>query len=146
MFPAPALGSRLTPAAYDLLLYVVGSTPDDAYRLAREYPGVLWLNDLVLADRTLVAPARGVIIDSRRARDLLDEELGPVPDDTPMWIVPPAVSDASGGVRRGGGGDGPSSFDEVARRILDIARLDLEPARPEQAPPTVSAPAPAPAA
>ena len=133
MFPAAALGSRLTPAAYDLVLYVLGSAPDDAYRLAHEYPGVLWLHDLTLADRALLASARGVIVDSSRARDLLVDELGPAPADTPIWVVPPAVSD--------GAYDAVPSFDEVARRILDIARLDLEPARPEQAPP-VSVPAP----
>jgi glycosyltransferase involved in cell wall biosynthesis len=130
MFPAAALGSRLTPAAYDLVLYSVGGEQDEAYRLAQTYPGVIWLHDLGLAERGLVGRARGVIVESELARDLLERELGPACDDTPMWVVPLAVSDDT------------TSFDAIAQRLLDLAGLNLEPSRPEQAPPPVSQPVP----
>jgi hypothetical protein len=141
MFPADALGPALAPASYDLVLYAVGPKRDAAYRLARTYPGVLWLHDLGLADRELVADAHGVIVGSEPARALLEQDLGPEFGDTPTWVIRTAVSDASAG-EGGRGTDRPWSFEEVARHVVDIAALDLEPARPQpaSAPASVSAP------
>ena len=136
MFPADAFGHALSPGAYDLVLYTIGPTRDTAYRLlTRTYPGVVWLHDLTLADRELLGRALGVIVDSSAARVRLEDAgLG----DKPTWELPTALSDDAPRVRRPSG-ERPWSFDEVARRIVEIASVDLEPARPEQAPAPVSA-------
>jgi glycosyltransferase involved in cell wall biosynthesis len=139
-FPVAAFGPTLPPASYDAVLYTVGTEPDDAYRLALTYPGVVWLHDLALADRTLIARARGVILDSEDARALLEQERHP-DGTTPMWVVPPAASDAVASRPPHDDEGLPASFDEVALRVVEIAGLDLEPARPVEAPPPVSAPA-----
>lgn len=138
MFPVAALGPTLPPAAYDAILYTIGREPDDAYRLAKTYPGLLWLHDLALADGDLIARARGVIVDSEPARDVLEQELGP-DDARPTWVVPPAASDAFARTQSHGTHVRPSTFDEVARCVVEIAAHDLEPSRPDEAPPPVSA-------
>jgi glycosyltransferase involved in cell wall biosynthesis len=130
MFPAAAFGHALSPSAYHLVLYTIGRDRDTAYRLlTRTYPGVVWLHDLALADRELLARALGVVVDSHDARMCL-EAVGL--DSKPIWELPRAVSD---GARRD---PHPcdellSSFDEIASRVIDIAKLDIEPARPDQA-------------
>jgi glycosyltransferase involved in cell wall biosynthesis len=140
-FPVAALGPTLPPASYDAVLYTVGTEPDDAYRLALTYPGVVCLHDLALADHTLIATARGLILDSEDARALLEQELDP-DGTTPMWVVPLAASDAvASRPTHDDDEERPASFEEVALRVVEIAGLDLEPARPVEAPPPVSAPA-----
>jgi hypothetical protein len=62
----------------------------------------------------------------------VEQEADPHQGSTPVWVVPPAASDAF--VRtQPRGSVAPVSFDEVARRIVEIAGLDLEPSRPEEA-------------
>jgi glycosyltransferase involved in cell wall biosynthesis len=140
MFPASALGPTFTPAAYDAVVYTVGATPDETYRLARTYPGVVWLHDLALADEALTSRARGLIVSSAGALSVLREEIGLPLESTPAWVVPLAVSDPPpAGCRRDGEGPMPT-FDEVARRVLEIADLDLE-ARPSEASALVTLPA-----
>jgi hypothetical protein len=64
-----------------------------------------------------------------------------------MWVVPLAASDAVASRPTHDDDDDdddeqrPASFEEVALRVVEIAGLDLEPARPVEAPPPVSAPA-----
>jgi len=138
MSPAGAFGHALSPAAYDLVLYTIGRDPDTAHRLlTRTYPGVVWLHDLALADRELLARALGVIVDSHDARVRL-EAAGL--DTTRIWELPAAISDGARLVPPPLG-EPPSSFEEIARRVIEIAKLDLESPRPDQAPPVpVSAP------
>jgi glycosyltransferase involved in cell wall biosynthesis len=138
-FPAAALGPTLPPACYDAVLYTVGTEPDDAYRLALTYPGVVWLHDLALADRELIAKARGVILESEDARALLDQEIDP-DGTTPMWVIPFAASDAVTIRPTRNDEERQATFDEVALRVVEIAGIDVEPARPVEAPPPVSAP------
>jgi glycosyltransferase involved in cell wall biosynthesis len=134
MFPAAALGPTFTPAAYDLVLYTVGATPDAAHRLARTYPGVVWFHDLALAGRELVERARGVIVGSELACSLLEQEVGMELGDTPVWVLPSAVSGTFGNASPPGASERPWSYEEVARHIIEIAALDLEQARPQEAP------------
>jgi len=137
MFPAETFGHALSPGAYDLVLYTIGPERDTAYTLLeRTYPGVVWLHDLALADRAVMARAHGVIVDSDAARTRLEEAgLG----DKPIWVLPTALSDEAPRPRHPDG-ERPWSFDEVAQAVVEIAGLDLEPARPEQASAPLSAP------
>jgi glycosyltransferase involved in cell wall biosynthesis len=137
-FPVAALGPTLPPASYDAVLYTVGTEPDETYRLALTYPGVVWLHDLTLADNELIAQARGVILDSEDARALLEQKIDPDDSTTPTWVIPSAASDAVAN-RPTRDDERPVAFDEVALRVIEIAGLDLEPARPLEAPPPVSA-------
>ena len=138
MFPADAFGHALSPAAYHLVLYTIGPGRDTTHRLlTRTYPGVVWLHDLALADRKLLARALGVIVDSGDARVRL-ETAGL--DTTPIWELPAALSDGAR-LGRHPRGEPTASFDEIARRVVEIAKLDLEPTRPDEAPSVrVSAP------
>lgn len=138
-FPVAALGPTLPPASYDVVLYTVGAELDGAYRLALTYPGVVWLHDLALADRELVAKARGVILDSEGARSLLEQEIDPDDCTPPIWVIPSAASDAVASRPTRDDEERPASFDEVALRVVEIAGLDLEPARAAETPPPVSA-------
>jgi glycosyltransferase involved in cell wall biosynthesis len=139
IFPAETLGHGLSPGAYDLVLYTIGPNRDTAHRLfERTYPGVVWLQDLALADRALVDRAHGIIIDSDATRVRL-EDAGL--DDKPIWVLPTALSGEAQRVSHAEG-ERPWSFDEIARRVIEIARLDLEPFRPEQATGAISAPHP----
>jgi glycosyltransferase involved in cell wall biosynthesis len=136
MFPIDAFGHAFSPGGYDLVLYTIGARRDTAYRLlTRTYPGVVWLHDLALADRELLARALGVIVDSHAARVRL-EDAGL--DAKPTWELPTALSDDAPPVRHPHN-ERPWKFDEVARRVIEIAGVDLEPARPELAPAPVSA-------
>jgi glycosyltransferase involved in cell wall biosynthesis len=137
MFPAETFGHALSPGAYDLVVYTIGPKRDTAYNLVeRTYPGVVWLHDLSLADGDLLERALGIIVDTRAARLRLEgRELG----DTPIWELPTALSDEAPPLRHPNG-ECRWSFDDVARRIVEIARLDLEPARPKQALEAISPP------
>ena len=117
VFPAAAFGPTLSPAAYDLVLYTVGPDRDITYRLARTYPGVVWLRDLAFVSRELLGSALGVVVDPPAARVLLesDVDFGAIP----TWEMPAALEDA-------------------ARQVVAIAGRDLEPARPQQALPVSS--------
>jgi glycosyltransferase involved in cell wall biosynthesis len=141
MFPGAALGPTLTPAAYDAVLYSIGPEPDDAYRLCRGYPGIVWLHDLALASADLLTGARGVIVDSEDARSALLGVVGASRSGVPIWVIPPPISDADATRASNPLGDPPTSFGDVAERVVEIAGLDLEPSRPLEAPPPVSAPA-----
>ena len=140
MFPASSLGPTFTPAAYDAILYTVGATPDAGYRLARTYPGIVFLHDLALVDSELVRRARGIIVSSPSARRMIREDLELRSGSTPIWVVPLPASDSS---RASVGRDNEQlvSFDEVARRVLEIADLDLEPSHPSEESALVSLPA-----
>lgn len=140
MFPAASLGPTFTPAAYDAVIYTVGATADETYRLARTYPGVVWLHDLALADRDLLRRARGVIVNSRGALATVREELEPDAGSTSAWIMPLAASDSVEARRAGNGDARLPTFDEVARRVLEIAELDLEPDRATEASALVTLP------
>ncbi len=60
-------------------------------------------------------------------------------DSKPTWELPTAMSDQAPPVGRPPGVC-PWSFDEIAQRVIEIARLDLQPVRPDQAPAPVNAP------
>ena len=137
VFPAEAFGHALSPAAYDLVLYTIGPTHDVAYRLLmRSYPGVAWLHDLALADRALLARALGLVVDSHGTRARLE---GAGLDSKPTWELPTVMSDQAPLVGRPPGVC-QWSFDEIAQRVIEIARFDLQPVRPDQAPAPVNAP------
>jgi glycosyltransferase involved in cell wall biosynthesis len=140
MFPASSLGVTFSPASYDAVFYALDGTPDEVYRLARTYPGVVWLHDLALADRELTRRAQGFIVSSPDALATLHEELGPHLYTTPAWVIPLAASDASDAWCGRDDGAHVPTFDEVTRRVLEIAELDLEPDRPSEASALVTLP------
>ena len=140
VFPASSLGPTFTPAAYDIVLYTIGTARDEVFRLARTYPGVVWLHDLALADRELLGCARGIIVSSPDALDVVRAGLDLRVDARPTWVVPLAVSDSANAQRDDRGKGYPPSFDDVAREVLAIADFDLEPARPSEASALVTRP------
>ena len=127
MFPASSLGPVFTPAGYDAVLYTLGATRDEVYRLACTYPGVVWLHDLALADGELMGRARGVILASPTALSIVQSMAGRWSETTPMWIVPFAVSESSDMRRER---MQAPSFDQVAQAVLRIAQVDLDTSRP----------------
>jgi hypothetical protein len=121
-------------------VYTIGTEPDEILRLARTYPGVVWLHDLAMADRELLARARGVIVSSPDALDGLRADSDLRVDHLPAWVVPLAISDSADARCENRAGGFPPSFDDIARQVLAIVDLDLEPARPSEASALVTPP------